>query len=82
MSLAINVDNVDAVLLADGWHDVADNEDGVSSFSMDAYEYVWGEFVHQDSRHCATLGFDFVEVKTGYRIAGPVTSILAVRRHY
>jgi hypothetical protein len=35
MSLYINPGKVTAVLLADGWHDVADD-----SFDLDAYEYV------------------------------------------
>lgn len=34
MSLAIDVDRVREVLLADGWHQVVNN-----SFEMDAYEY-------------------------------------------
>ena len=36
MSLRIDVDTVTAVLLADGWHEVAD-----ASFVLDAYEYLW-----------------------------------------
>ena len=34
MSLAINIDEVDRVLLADGWHEVANQ-----SFEIDAYEF-------------------------------------------
>lgn len=85
MSLAIDVDKVSHVLLHDGWHTVAPNPDGVSSFCMDAYEYIWGELgdrscvVHQDPQHCATLGFEFVDEKSRGWIGGPVTSILAVR---
>ncbi len=41
MSLAINVDKVTAVLLADGrWHEVR-WADGVSSFTIDAFEFIW-----------------------------------------
>ena len=36
MSLAIDVDEVTDVLLADGWHVVCDE-----SFSIDTYEYIW-----------------------------------------
>jgi hypothetical protein len=40
MSLAIDVDKVAAVLLQDGWHKVAKNSKGKSSFGMDAYEFL------------------------------------------
>ena len=36
MSLAIDVDKVEKVLLADGWHVVSNQ-----SLTMDAYEFVW-----------------------------------------
>lgn len=36
MSLAIDVDTVTEVLLADGWHSVWGK-----SFSLDAYEFLW-----------------------------------------
>lgn len=39
MSLAVDVDRVAQVLLADGWHTVDFNE-GVSSFDLDAYEFI------------------------------------------
>ena len=39
MSLAIDVDKVGGVLLADGWHKVR-WQDGRSTFDIDAYEYV------------------------------------------
>jgi len=41
MSLAIDIDKVATVLLADGWHTVEDD-----SFDIDAYEYV----AHPDGR--------------------------------
>jgi hypothetical protein len=37
MSLAIDIDQVTGVLLADGWHDVVD-----VSFEIDSYEYLRG----------------------------------------
>jgi hypothetical protein len=40
MSLAINVDRVEAVLLADGWHEVSLNEQNVSSFTLGAYDFI------------------------------------------
>ncbi len=82
MSLAIDVDDVTAVLLADGWHQVAD-----ASFTLDSYEYLWAAggpqddpmILHGGGRNgiCA-IGFDFEEKGSG-RIAGPLSSILAVR---
>jgi hypothetical protein len=58
VSLAIDIDKVSAVLLADGWHTVADD-----SLVIDSYEYVCGDdLVHGrgDSGVCAT-GFCFLE---------------------
>ena len=91
MSLAIDVDAVTAVLLADGWHEVADD-----SFSLDAYEFIWSGkggvraadmngdrdpmVLHGGggSGVCAT-GYEFID-DGGEVIAGPLTAILAVRR--
>ena len=85
MSLAIDVDLVSAVLLADGWH-VVDDE----SFTMDAYEYLW--YANDEIRRrsepmvlhggggsgiCAT-GFEFKEGTALVR--GPLTAILAVKQ--
>lgn len=83
MSLALDIDNIVAVLLADGWHPVID-----MSFTMDAYEYV--RKADTDSRGnvgvshgggangiCAT-GFQFKEAPAK-KIAGPLTSIIAVQ---
>lgn len=75
MSLAIDVDNVTAVLLADGWHTVVDD-----SFNLDAYEYTWqGEALHGGGQSgvCAT-GYAFTD-SDGDSLAGPLTAILAVR---
>jgi hypothetical protein len=80
MSLYIDVDKVTEVLLADGWHTVADE-----SFDLDSYEYHHGELLLHGGGSggiCAT-GFTFIE-DVGYatpprRIAGPLTAILAVR---
>jgi hypothetical protein len=82
MSLAIDVDRVNSVLLADGWHEVAE-----TSFDLDSYEYLSYEGgPHEDpmvlhggghSGVCAT-GFAFKESATGRFIAGPLTAIHAV----
>lgn len=82
MSLAIDVDRVHRVLLADGWHTVDD-----WSFTLDAYEYLW--YANGPGRDpivlhgggqvgvCAT-GFCFTDEEGG-RISGPLTAILAIR---
>lgn len=74
MSLAIEVDEVAGVLLADGWHVVDDD-----SFDLDSYEFLHGEVplhLGGQSGICAT-GFAFKE--GGDVVLGPLTSILAVR---
>ena len=83
MSLYINPGKVTAVLLADGWHDVADD-----SFDLDAYEYVEPHpdpgrdgLILLGGGQCAgvpSTGFVFAEVGGGY-LFGPLTSIVAVR---
>lgn len=95
MSLAIDVDAVTAVLLADGWHRVAKK-----SFFLDSYEYLWSgregtkvKDLRPDQDHIllhgggqsgiSATGFSFLEQidRTGIpqRISGPLTAILAVR---
>ena len=78
MSLSIEVDKVRAVLLADGWHEVAEK-----SFDLGSYEYSHGsETIHKGGQGgvCPT-GFrfkEFKEVSGGY-LYGPLTAIIAVR---
>lgn len=82
MSLAIDVAEVSAVLLADGWHAVADK-----SFTVDAYEFVsWAGPEIDDpvllpagSAGVSAVGFRF-RTPDGDEIAGPVSSLLAVDR--
>ena len=70
MSLSIDVDEVMRVLLADGWHEVAN-----SSFAIDAYEYLWkGQLVHGGDDG----GFSFDDKLTGMRVYGPMSALLAV----
>lgn len=79
MSLAIDVDKVTSVLLADGWHVVAD-----ASFTIDAYEFLWrGDAVHGggNSGVCAA-GAEWLERKghEEWVVSCPLTAILAVRQ--
>ena len=81
MSLAIPVGEVRRVLLADGWHDVAPaaGSKGLSSFKLDAYEYVDDESSggQKLAAGMPTPGFSFHE-DGGGQLYGPLTSILAV----
>ena len=75
MSLNIDIDDINEVLLADGWYSVHDQ-----SFVLDSYEYMWqGDAVHGggESGICST-GFSF-KVDNGTKITGPLTAVLAVR---
>ncbi len=82
MSLSIDVDEVTAVLLADGWHEVKKE-----SFALDAYEFV--RFGSEERRQSgdpmdvisdpdSSTGFAFIE-GPDTRVCGPITAILAVR---
>ena len=81
MGLAIDVDKVTHVLLSDGWHEVIDE-----SFTLDAYEYVWnvehpgGSTQSQPYLGLQVAGFEFKDGPEGTWLAGPLTSIIAVRR--
>lgn len=81
MSLAIDVARVRSVLLADGWHAVSDG-----SFTVDAYEFVtWDvdgienpvSLAAGDDDAVSAAGFAF-RTTDGDRVAGPLTSVLAV----
>jgi hypothetical protein len=92
MSLAIEVDDITHVLLADGWHTVHD-----ASFGIDSYEFMWREGMgdgpmlgagqehiaaagHRGStsrEHIAAAGFSFTE--GDHILCGPLTSVLAVK---
>jgi hypothetical protein len=75
VSLAIDLDDVTAVLLSDGWHQVAN-----SSFAIDAYEYVFqGDTTHGGGAGGITSsGYTFKEMD-GTWLSGPLTAVLAVR---
>jgi hypothetical protein len=91
MSLAIDIDKVNRVLLSDGWHTVIDK-----SFALDAYEYLWypnedttimdAKIVHGGGRSgVCSQGFTFVSTRTleedtiqQVTMSGPLTAIQAV----
>ncbi len=86
MSLAIDVTRITHVLLADGWHEVADG-----SFTVAPYEFgrpantEAGDFaVLYNSSNMGTdpMGFEFTEARTSALIAGPLSSVIAVRREH
>lgn len=89
MSLAIDIDKIQQVLLADGWHECARFKDGRLSFSMDAYEYI--EPIEDRDPYVLmgggsvdgvpSTGFSFIEVVNSKRlqVCGPITAVLAVR---
>lgn len=77
MSLSIDVDEVTAVLLADGWHTVVDE-----SFTLDAYEFHWqGQLLVGGGtvQGVPSTGFEF-HGPDGQVWVGPLTSVLAIRR--
>lgn len=79
MSLAIDVDKVTDVLLADGWHAVKDY-----SFSIDSYEYIWGGgggdtlLGGGNEPLLPAYGFAFTD-HTERTLCGPLTAVLAVK---
>jgi len=89
MSLAIDVDKITGVLLADGWHVVDKNREGKSTFGIDSYEYLW--YCREDKydpevllgggrdSHTTAYGAHWEE-RGGVEMFCPITSILAV--HY
>ena len=72
MSLSLEVKQVFGVLLADGWHTVADQ-----SFDLDAYEYWQGGHMMQKEGVPAT-GAKWTE-PDGTMVVCPLISVLAVR---
>ncbi len=85
MSLMIDVDLVEAVLLADGWHQVADH-----SFTVDSYEFVWWprdkskgkddpSMLHgSGDKAVSGAGFAFHD-SNDMLVSGPLTAVQAVR---
>ena len=82
MSLAIDIDTIGSVLLADGWHDVSSNTDGVSSFDIDSYEYLlkWANYGENKSQLLYDGGAGFRFMDSGRNCYfGSINSILAVK---
>jgi hypothetical protein len=76
MSLAIDIERVAAVLLADGWHRVKDN-----SFVLDAYEFMRGHHAvvsNGQVQGVPPTGASWME-QAGNIIYCPLTAIRAVR---
>jgi hypothetical protein len=75
MSLAIDPESVSAVLMADGWHEI---ERG--SFRVDSYQYLQDELALSEDVGITGFCFDTERggMMAGSRVAGPLTSILAV----
>lgn len=75
MSLAIQVDDVAQVLLADGhWYLVED-----VSFDLDSYEFLHGEVLVQPGGHYGVCASGFTFKHAGAWMSGPLTAILAVK---
>jgi hypothetical protein len=75
MSLAIDVDNVTAVLIAGTWYEVADE-----SFELDSYEYMTGELILHGggTAGITAAGYRF-KTRVGAWMYGPLTAIQSVR---
>ena len=75
MSLAIDVDIIEKVLLSDGWHEVADG-----SFQVDAYEYIHGGRAVLSAGQAQGLTSTGAQRRepSGTMVACPITAILAV----
>jgi len=87
MSLAIDIDRIQFVLLADGWHECAWMQKE-SSFSIDAYEYVQRRGAGKDpymllggaeERLIPSRGFSFIDAEDHLQLCGPLTAILAIK---
>lgn len=78
MSLAISVDKIEAVLLADGWHTVKDK-----SFDVDAYEYTANDGTMTLLAGGAVTGVPRTGAswteRDGTKVFCPLTAILAVK---
>lgn len=85
MSLAIDVDRVDMVLLADGWHvcEPCKNDRERSSFDIDSYEFIYHDnlcYASSGVTGVCSTGASWIEERWGHlvRMSCPLTAILAV----
>jgi hypothetical protein len=77
VSLPIDIDRVEAVLLADGWHHVLPQ-----TFDLGVYTFVHAAGENRSTLYDGGTGFGFSEKNTSgeiHRFTGPVSSVLAVR---
>ena len=79
MSHPIDIDRVEAVLLADGWHHILPQ-----TFDLGVYEFVHaaGTKTKHSILYDGGTGFGFSEKDSSgqiHRFTGPVSSVLAVR---
>ncbi len=75
MSIAIQVDNVLAVLVGGQWFEVADE-----SFDLDSYEYLHGQdILHGGGQYGACANGCTFKPADGTFLAGPLTAIRAGR---
>lgn len=74
MSTSIDVTKLRSILLADGWHRVAN-----TSFVVGTYAYLQGGVETAGGEGGAkTLGFSFTD-DAGYVLLGPLSAILATQ---
>jgi hypothetical protein len=73
VSLLIEVDDVVAVFLKDGWHKVTDK-----SFEIDSYEFIHAEPGHKQGEGVSSTGATWQEPDKTW-VACPFPSVLAVK---
>ena len=81
MSIAIDIDHVTRVLMADGWHDVL-----AGSFTCDAFEFVWKEGQADKDRGyvwgvpACSVGMEWQELRGPgiVFVSAPLSSLIAV----
>jgi hypothetical protein len=77
VSLPIDIDRVEAVLLSDGWHHVLHQ-----TFDLGEYEFVHATEAGVSTLYKGGVGFGFTEKDSSgelHRFSAPVSSLLAVR---
>lgn len=74
MSIAIDVTKLRAILLADGWHRIADK-----SFVIGTYAFLQGGVTTTGKNGgSAPAGFSFTD-DAGYVLSGPMSALLATQ---
>jgi hypothetical protein len=83
LDIAIDIDHVTAILLADGWHEMFMQSDGTSTFTIGRQHYT----MQYGTASVTPLAFTEREVPLGFTfhaldgttVSGPLSSVLAVR---